>query len=604
MVSCNSKLLSISLIICFLLLSLNNILILNMDQVGYNFSLYDCLPLFVWILIGFCILSGSYIAVWCILCGNDFRKWWVTGIILICSANIIVILLPFLSGYIFPTSGDHLSHVGYAKVILDNGVIGSRDVYPIIHIFMTVMVLLINSSIFNVSYFISPFFYLLFIIFTYMFCRWLLPKDIASLCLLMSTVISCYYFSSIFPLGLSLLTLPLIFYLYFKRLDVKKVPYEVLLFIYIFYIVLFHPVSGFILLFIFLIVEFGNQLHTLSFYKVVNFSPRAISLIPSSVLFITLLLWIWNYYWVWESSVMSLISWTNGEMLSTSMVYKAQEGFQRINMNWFDIIKLFIKVYGQIFVYFALSVSFIILVATKKVHMSVEKFQHIYLYCFIFVLVSSVWIIDYVRPLTSLSGGRLISVVIPMFPLLVGASLFYYSLIIKKSLYKNVIIFNILSKINIKKYGVIFVVLMISFCSIIEISSFYPSPYIYSSNEAITFAGLSGPTWLLENGVSNIEISGAGIPNIHRISDAVYGTHQKYPNWNGTATNHFGYLENDSLLCESLFNKYLILRPHYLINFYTYLFPEVDRFNRGDLKKLDTDSLVCFIYTNSEVHVS
>jgi hypothetical protein len=117
---------------------------------------------------------------------------------------------------------------------------------------------------------------------------------------------------------------------------------------------------------------------------------------------------------------------------------------------------------------------------------------------------------------------------------------------------------------------------------------------------------MNGLKWVLENGISDKEIIGAGIPTISRISDSVFGTHRIYPNWNGTVNDHFGYDINDintSTLHNSVNNCYLITDREYLLFFYNVLFPEIGRFNNNDFVKLNNDNSTSLIYTNHKIKV-
>ncbi|WP_292375926.1 hypothetical protein [Methanosarcina sp. UBA411] len=583
---------------CFILTAVLNLLVFKMHLLTYQFSIYENIPNFIWIFVIVNLLFGVFLTLACFLWEEIFN-FWKAVILLIVLNNLIVILLPYLCGYYSPSSGDHLSHIGYTIRILQDGFIAPRDVYPATHILMGCISLIAHNSIYTISYFIGSIFYIFFLIFTYLFSRSILQQKVAVLSLLSGTVLSCYYFTYLFPMGFALLLLPLIFLLYFKHQEKKHYPATILLLMWIFSIVPFHPFASFIYIGIFMLLEFGSLffaanlknrdlIKNLYLYK--NFS-----LSISIILFIVNMIWIWRFYWVWDSSVECLVSWANSELLVQSMASRASESFEKINFSLSDIITLFIKIYGQIFIYFLLSIA----VSMKILKDKYSYGKHLFSYSLTFFIISLLWITDYIRPLTSLSSGRLIACVVPMFPLLVGTAL--YRLLSSKPISYTCAKIISLKSLNVNYLNYILVFLILSFCFIGEVLSYYPSSYIYKSNEAISYSNANGLEWVLENGISDNEIIGAGVPTISRIGDSIYGTHRIYPNWNGTINDHFGYSSDIDMLSNLLNGCYLITDRQYLLYLYNVLFPEIGRFNNSDFIRLNNDNSTSLIYTNQKI---
>jgi len=314
------------------------------------------------------------------------------------------------------------------------------------------------------------------------------------------------------------------------------------------------------------------------------------------ILLIINLLWVWNHYWVWRSSVEMLISWANSEILVKPMTDIASENFEKLGFGPLEVISLFIKKYGHIFIYLFLSAMVIV---TKPLKYEEDKDKYLFQYFFVFSIISLIWLTDYVRPLTAFTSGRLITCVIPMFPLLVAITLNYFCNL-KTTLCKFQKM-HPLALFKIPSFASVAVYLILSFCFINAAFSYYPSPYIYASNEAISVSKKSGLEWAIQNINVSKEIVGVGIPRISRVIDSIYGTHQIYPNWNETVNDHFGYSLNNSMLGNYENNTYIITDEKYILFVYEHLFPEISRFERDDFMTLNNDQSVKLIYNNDVI---
>jgi hypothetical protein len=150
------KILSI-IAISFVLLELLIILVSNQAN-GYEISIYTAYPPYFWLLI---IISLSFPFISMFLYSfiskttdnevNLFPQLVTASITL-----LILLLLPFFRGYLFYQSGDTFSHLGYIKDILA-GTISGGDIYPLFHIWLSILDKFTGYNVNMVSLLILPF---------------------------------------------------------------------------------------------------------------------------------------------------------------------------------------------------------------------------------------------------------------------------------------------------------------------------------------------------------------------------------------------------------------------------------------------------------------
>jgi len=598
-------------IVNFVFILLAIILIERNPATGYEFSIYSSVPVIVWALLLGAIASGTGIIVNQAPISDVKRERyrWQIGLLLILLSNLIIVFLPYISNYAFSGSGDHLSHLGYVKGILQTGTINSRSVYPITHVIVSQLSSITGTSADVLINFIGPLFYLLFILFTYILSRCILPEAAVILATTASTILYCYYYTQVFPMGFAFITTVLVLYLYFKCLNSRSVAFSTLIIIMGCLIVFFHLITSFVLIIILLIMEFGK----LFFNKVciirgaVEYKINYISFTISLLLFAILVLWVWEKFWIWNYSVQSISGWFHAELLVEPMTERASEAFDKLGLSTLGQSELFIKMYGHYFIYLVL--SFIaISVILKKCFISLgDNELGIFLYSISFVPISAIWLTDYVRPLTTLSSGRIIWLAASLFPTLVGLGLYHTGRMEAKGTAKDSIDgLNSARGSIIRKLGIFLIIIT---CFAIGIFAIYPSPLTMRPNWAVSYSMADGQRWLLENGDSNVDafILGSGSP--YRYAQALYGdrvTAMSYriENTNDQFPDHFNYHLGYASFGESIKgNRYIISRENYIKFLYNELYPKIDRFNENDFSRLKLDPSVDRLYTNDDTQI-
>ena len=572
---------------------------------GYELSIFNSFSYLTWVLIIGPVIGGVGFIVY-----GVYRKenYWQVGLLLIILVNLIIVLLPYLKGYAFSGNGDHLSHFGSIKDILNTGNFSTNDVYPVTHILSAQLSSILSITPEIMINFIGSLFYLLFILFSYLLAREVMPKPAAVLSTTASTVLFSHYYNQIFPMGFAFIFFPLAFYLYFRYLNIKSSRIAILLIIVLLLMVFFHPVSSFILTVSLLVMEVGRLIYSRLFRDKSNirypysYHIKQISFNFAAISFICLMVWIWNKFGVWNSAVISVVSWFNTELFVKPMTEIAQDAFNKLGLSLSGQLGLFLKSYGAHFIYLGLSVIAIIMLIVGKFNIKKEYHRNLFIYACFFLPVVAIWLTDYVRPLTTLSSGRMICVVIAMFPILVGLALYKiggFETEKNEESLKSTLTRGLKWKLTkAVSTGIIIVI-----CSIIAILAFYPSPYRYQAYWGVSYSSFNSETWLLHKGNPDLTIIGIALIPPDRIADAVWGIQRgkiKYPHLSEeTLYDHFGYDHNQNLGQSISNDRYLFLGALDKL-FYTKLYPGIGLFNLNDFARLENDPSVNRIYSNGK----
>jgi len=562
----------------------------------YDISIYSELPISMWILLILSLLIGLISTSYNLMSYTGLNIYYKLGFFLVVNVCLAVILLPTLLGYQYVSHGDHLTHLGYAKYIFNNGHIYDVDLYPLIHILLYEVSSITNTSLDMDLNLIGPIFYLFFILFTFFLSSLLLDKTIVAFSLVISAIPICFFYGSIYPMGNSILLSPLIFGLYFKSLLKPNPCVKFILIILLISLLYYHPASC-ILFFIFIViieiikliayyVSCSSSLFINKKYPIYFFLPI--------LMFIVIISWIWTNLRIWQSTILSVASWFYLEIAKKDIIFITSESVNRVGLSSSDFMFLVFKMYGTIFIFLILSFLCIVLIIGKKVITKHNFF--ILIYSLLFLISVAFWVCDLVNPLTLVfNSGRFIWVVVTFFPLLVGISIYAFSSLNS--------IFNTNNGTGLRLVKLMMWII-ISVCIVSTFFSLYPSSYTYRSNSAVELMQIDGFNFLLTKGNSNFKTIGAGVIDPYRYADALFDiSFSEYPRWDDRAPAHFNY-ENNSSLGQSYFeNKYLLVRKIYLLNMYNALYPNSNLYSAKDFHKLDYDTSVFKLYDNSDLEL-
>jgi hypothetical protein len=613
--SANTTLNTISLVF-FLFILAAVILITQNPATGYELSIYSATPSSIWALLIIAIIGGTGIVVYQAAAGNTGKGyWWQTGLLLILLGSLIIILLPTLRGYAFLGRGDHLTYLGQVKDIVQTGSLTPGDIHPVITTVISELCIILNISPTDIMPFVGPLFYLLFVLFTFLLCQEVLPKTAAILATAASCILIAGSYDHVFAMGMAFLTFPLVFYLYFKYQKRRSFSCAILVVGLIILMTFFHPMPSLLLTVALVIMELSKLLYgkwytggnsyaspPLAWWQRISLTLPAISLIVN-------MLWIWSHWAIWEHRVSTVASQFHGVFSQVPVTQMAQESFTTLGLGPLAVLDVFIKLYGHIFVYAVLSLIAVIIVARNRTASADDKDKRgLFLYSCFFLFAAALCLIDYVKPLTTLSSGRAIYLIVVLFPPLVGLTL--YRIILKSSGNKGR---------NEKPHGSklarsLAAVVLIGFCFLVGILGTYRSPLIHQPNLHVTHAEFAGMKWLVERGSPEVWVTGPNYtPKPRRFASALEGTSwgwqaTNYPQWAGSdVADHFNYTRYQTLGESLAADSYMPLGD-YITRLYTELwkpeiYPGMPEFSQEDFARLKSDPSLDLLYTNGDMDI-
>jgi len=590
--------LRILLIICFIFITLSLVLIKNSPATGYELSIYASTPHIVWIFLIGSISIGIFIIVYQAFTERENNYWSIAFFILLLNESIFL-SLPALKGYFLYGGSDPLLHLGYAKDIISTGYTGDSDFYPIIHILVFQISGISDIPPEALMRYLPALFNILFMmVFIYILAKITLSKK--SKIMLSSAASITLYFNSlhatVYPHVFSIFLFPCIFYLYFKAIDNNLLSFRLLFIIFLILLPFTHPASSLILIFLFIAMELARHTYNKKF----SIKTRSISLNPSMISFITFFTW-FSSFTMFGNTVRSLIDsihepFKNPQILTTTEVLGP--------LGWYDLIELFMKMYGDSIIYIILSLISALIIGRKifrnkvKQHHETRRLYVLLTFFFISIPVALLFFTG-TRQQTV---GRLLNLnyMMVVTPILVGITL--NELLKKSRIYTSIVCIILILASTIGLFGV------------------YASPWINQPNWQITNMDMQGTKWFLSHKNTALGISGMGyeaavpaaILGYSKTESKEYRPVVYDPAEEGGIPDHFNYTYHKKLGESFKHDRYIIITKRFLLananpilakkGLYIPMYFRKE-FNKKDFIKLEKDSSVSRLYSNGEFDV-
>jgi len=596
----NNRLLKIITILSFLLIIVSLILINRAQSVGYELSIYESTSDFVWLSLMGSIVGGVILIVHQALIKNEENNWWRLGFLILILCNFIILGLPAFKGYAFYSHplGDPLVHVAYIKDIVFSGYVDSNNYYPITHILVRLIaelsslqpieIMMYFPNIFSIFFMIS-----IYLLGTIVFSRkeqWLLSIAASA------PFLFFYYNTSIYPVGLSTLLLPFVFYLFFKSYIENNNIYRILFLLFVILYPFFHPATSLMLIFFISIIE----LTKIIYIKISNHSNQIdgnFSINPILISLITFFTWIASFY-LFGYTIRTILSWINQEMVQTHALSVTNK-FQ-VFSGFCDKSFFIFRIAGDNIIYFVLSMITTLLLV-KKIFNRQKVDKNIFIICslFTFSFILTLFLFIGLR-IEGLDVFRLANYLMLLTPILVGYALYEINQSIKKVSLSSIIIISIL--------------LIASFNSIFSV---YQSPDILEPNWQITHMDIKGGSWFFNHKVEEIPLSGMdlsyrfvglyfGLNKSLNRPDVIEMRRESWINPNGSIPDHFGYSHNVTRLGNTLSHKrYMAITQRFKT---AHLDQKLSvrrwgQFDSEDFIQLTHDPTLIKIYGNGELDV-
>ena len=565
----------------------------------YEISIYNAYPWYFWLFIITSIIIGQLIIFIDVFYSLAQNRVWLLGAISILIPIAVVLLLPIIRGYPTYGFGDHLTHIGIIKDILQFGNIAQDNFYPNIHILSASVFLVSDWGIFHTANFIPLFFFLLSPVSMYIFFRMIFnKKKKMKLALIFTSAFlffggNCIYLA---PYYQSFLLIPIIFYLYFKR-DIKKdtVVFSLLFIIMLVGFTFYHPINLMLLIFVFLFFAISFNIYkknnSLSLNKSSENKLKEKSL---NIIFFSSLLFL-----IWYFSFSAVIKYFH--KIFSSLVYGTYESHFDLQATYlstyaitlFDIIKILFYTYGSLIV-----IGLLLIFALFYMYINSKRKKQTFRLK-IYLLYSILSIVVFFGLITSsifadfIVGWNRFFLWATIFSIIL-ITFSFYSLL---SDYKHYNLHNITSKKNSKTVTMCIIFVILTFLSI---STFYPSPITGSANLQVTKMDWIGTEWINENSYKKTMIDQLGISQ-SRFYSAIYGLKDYPVNYRfEQPPDHFGY-QNNTSLGEYYQNDRYIIITHLAKIRYPESYPdysELWRFTPDDFNQLQNDNKVIKFYSN------
>jgi hypothetical protein len=502
------------------------------------------------------------------------------------------LLLPSIRGYLICGRSDILAHAGAIKDIILYGHTSDiipLNIYPILHILLAQMSLILNLDPMEITNYAIPLFYLLYLLGTYLLAKICLSSSSGvALATLASTALMIHQIDyQVLPNAASIMMLPLLFYCYIRSFE--KTSFAVLTVILIVLYPFLHPITSILIIIFFAIMEFLKVLFVRFQIKREFPISSKISMVPL-ISFIALILWLWHNYYFWNIAVITSFDWLTGKASWVEFI-KTLSAIQEIRMSSLEAMWLFLKLYGHHCIY--LTITIIALVIVMKKISSIDKYTEKLLYLSGLLVLSAVFSLLRLFYFPSLPYGywRFFTSGIVLTPIFVS---FTFNEVFEKNYLR----------LSSNTFALFLSVLFL--CSLfLSIFSFYPSPITKRPNHPVVQHELIGMKWFYEYkdrailtdyvrlNTRNLVLPLYGVKEVAERRDMLYYRYGEVT----IAPDHFSYLHgeggNDTYLVISLYDKL----------FYTKIYPELEEFSETDFEKLNRDPFIDRLYSNGEFEV-
>jgi hypothetical protein len=608
-----NKIIGIIAFICIIISLI--IIIITPPAKSYELSIYSVYPMYFWFLLVIEVFLGQLIILKDVIYGTSEKKnnSWLLGIIIILIPIFILLYLPLIRGYATYGFGDHLSHIGEVKDVLQGGIVGKTNFYPNLHILTAGLTLVTDSDVIYIVNFLSRFFFIISPISLYLFYLVMFKNKNEMKCALVlasAFVFFGFFCKYIAPYNLSFLLVPLILYLYLKRENIRySLNFSILFVLIIISYTFYHPLNILFLILIFLFFSVTFYVYPkINIIKVSEYPEKTLKEKSINIFLFSILLFI-----IWYFSFASIIG--SFYRVFSSIFYGAGESFfqsqasalKTFTPTLFDTIKTILFTYGILFIIFLLSFFSLIYLF---IHWRRNKQDFRFRFCLIFsgtsFLIFGALLISAFFANFIVSWNRFLVWVIIFSIILITLALTYLISTFKDD--------NRAMKWIPKSVITIIVCAILISITYVSTFTFYNSPLTGDANLQVTKKDWAGIEWIVETRNTKRVIQDMGVAH-WRYSDAINGVKatrimetqvlESMDTSINPIPDHFSY-NNKSSLGESYnISVYMIITRLARIR-YPEAYPnykELWRYTPEDFNQLQDDDTIFRIFNNGDFDV-
>jgi len=327
--------------------------------------------------------------------------------------------------------------------------------------------------------FIPVFFTSLFMLFSYLLASTVMPhKGQALLAAAATALFFNYYHVSAYPQTLSIMALPLVFYLYFKGFEKGSLPFRIAFVIVLLLFPYFHPAPAAALIACLLAAEAAKALWRRRNRASAAIARRSVdrtTFEPALICTVTFLTWI-SAYEIFGTTISRTWAWLTRDIESVPHVEKLEQLLQRQGLDIQQQIEVALKMYGDNLIYVSLSSVALLLIAWGFWHRR-DGTKRLFTLSMPFLVSGPVWVLIFATTLR-VTVGRLLGSNIMMWAVPVFAAFALYEMFGRW-----------------KRAGIIAVTSILLCVSVVGILGVYQSPYILQPSWHMTNADVQGSQW-------------------------------------------------------------------------------------------------------------
>lgn len=566
---------------------------------GYEWSIYDALPMAFWLLIIVSVFLGLVIVL-NHATNRDTNRNWILGMISVLINILVLLVLPQARGYLIFGRYDVLTHIGLTHDILNTGSVGSYNMYPIDHALCAVLHYVSASPLTTLSSFIPAFFSVFYIVAFYVMVRTLSrKKEVVLAALIMA---SLPFFGnghfSFAPYNQAILVVPFALYvlLSYQTKETLRLPYLGVMLVIIPFLVFLHPLISIVLMVLFVVVDFSRRRGPS--IRVANGRTGARSSLVRMALLTLITFFVWySYADPIVARTKLAYRWITGDFTG-SEADKYVEQIGLANVGAIDLFRSLIDYYGHLLIIMVLAIVFSTVMylnmrgSTHK-HFPTEKCA--ILGFLVFSMASLVALIS----VPIVSFGRVLPIAVMFAIVVISIGVVHHSRPEGHSLHHD-------RRMDLRKTMSLAIILFVVVA--LTVNNLYPSPKQRIGNQQVTLSEFEGMRYFFEIRDENFATMDLGVGSF-RFHDAIYGVEAPKisidAGQGSRPPDHFGY---DTLPIFGLNygdQRYLILNS-YGREYTVQLFPEFDQswsFDADDFEKLVNDSSISCVFQNGNLQV-
>jgi hypothetical protein len=589
--------------ICFILVIAALLVIRNSPATGYESSIYRATPSLAWWFLIFSLLGGIGIVVHQVYHKKtDESRTWLIGLLLILISYTTVLSLYVMRGYMLWGRDDVLWHLRTTWDVIATGHVYGENYYPIAHIFTAQLSQILNIDAIVLFKYLPVLFALFYVAFIYLLARYVLPgRGQVLLATVVGLALIHTWYIGFGTSILSILMLPLAFYIGLRIMSVSKPPYSraflMLFIILIFLYPPFHMQPAIAIVFFIATIWIFPRI-----YLKLSRNPGEITTNYSGRNANTSIFgFVWWAMWISSFGIFATFIRNVRDLFvehGTTPLELIGQDLSRTMGYGYDVSTVldgFTRVYGSTLLLIIMALAAFPLI-TKKLSARKE-------------------LID----LYSLYGPLLLFtlVIIGLFVSqnIFGPGRFFVYVIILCTVFTGFILYEIIARAqslsqrhSLARLLPLAVVLVLGLVSVLGVFGVYPSPYTYSLSQQVTESELNGADFSLSHNDTSIKLVDYYPVGMRSFWYLMAGEDEKRSLgasrliWEPSIPYHFGYDSNSYFGSSYNEDRYMVVNTRFR-KLYTDVFPDMagQRFLTSDFLRLEDDFSLDKVYTNGEL---